>query len=135
MTKTQSNKMPDSNDVRSDPTAIRQSFRVPVEHQDNMNVMIDDSAYLVTDISPEGVNIVNKGQKPFTIGKLLENCELNIHDSRIKDLAARIVHCSCSPDKNWNIGIQWINLTDESQQKIASIVSKIKQRLRKMAQD
>ncbi len=135
MANTPSNKMPDSNNVRSDPTAIRQSFRMPVEFQDDIAVMLDNQAYRVVDISPEGVNIADKDETPFTIGQLIENCELIIPGSRIKDLTARIVHCSSDPDRNWNNGVQWIDLADEAQQQIAAVVSKIKQRLRQAARE
>lgn len=129
MANTPSNKRPESNDVRSDPTAIRQSFRVPVELQDDIAAMFDNQVYRVVDISPEGVNISNKNKAPFAIGQLIENCELIIPGSRIKGLTARIIHSSCDPEGNWNNGIQWIDLVDEDQQQIAAIVSKIKQRL------
>lgn len=135
MANTPSNKMPGSNNVRSDLTAIRHSFRVPVEIQEDIAVMLDNQTYRVVDISPEGVNIDDKDQASFTAGQLIENFELIILGSRIKGLTARIVHCSSDTERNWNYGIQWIDLADEAQQQIAAIVSKIKQRLRQAAQE
>jgi c-di-GMP-binding flagellar brake protein YcgR len=133
MVKTPSNKMPGSNNVRSDPTAIRHSFRVPVEFQADIAVMLGNQTYRVVDISPEGVNIEDKDQGSFTAGQLIENFELIIQGSRIKGLNARIVHCSSDTQRNRNYGIQWIDLADEAQQQIVEIVLKIKQRLRQAA--
>lgn len=135
MANTPSNKMPGSNNVRSDSTAIRHSFRVPLEIQEDIAVVLDNQTYCVVDISPEGVNIDDKDQASFTAGQLIENSELIIPGSRIKGLTARIVHCSSDTERNWNYGIQWIDLADEAQQQIAAIVSKIKQRLRQIAQE
>ena len=135
MANTPSNKMPDSNNVRSDPTAIRRSFRVPVEFQDDIAVMLDNQTYRVVDISPEGVNIDDKDQASFTDGQLIENFELIIPGSRIKGLTARIVHYSSDTERNWNYGIQWIDMADEAQQQIVAIVLKIKQRLRQAARN
>ena len=133
MANTPSNKMPGSNNVRSDSTKIRHSFRVPVEFQDDTAVIFDNQTYRVVDISPEGVNIDDKDQVSFTSGQLIENFELIIQGSRIKGLTARIVHCSSDTERNWNYGIQWIDLADEAKQQIVEIVLKIKQRLRQAA--
>ncbi len=135
MANTPSNKIPGSNNVRSDSTTIRHSFRVPVEFQDDIAVMLDNQTYRVVDISPEGVNIDNKDQASFTVGQLIENFELIIPGSRIKGLTARIVHRSSDTEKNCNYGIQWIDLADEAQQQIAAIVSKIKQKILQAAQE
>lgn len=135
MANTLSNKMSDSNNVRSDPTAIRQSFRVPVNVQDDIAVRLDNQIYRVVDICPGGVNITDRNQTPFKIEQLIENCELMIPGSRIKDLTARIIHCSSDSERNWNNGIKWIDLSDEAQEQIATIVSKIKQRLRQSARE
>ncbi len=133
MVNTASNKMSDSNNVRSDPKAIRQSFRVPVDVQDDIAVWLDNQVYSVVDICPGGVNFVAKDQTPFSIGQLIEGCELIIPGSRIKDLTARIVHSSSTPEGDWHNGVKWNDLADEAQQQIAAIVSTIKQRLRQSA--
>ncbi len=131
MASTPSNKMPDSTIVRSDPEAIRQSFRVPVEFQDDSMVKINHQTIRVVDISPDGLNVAGTGQVPFAAGQLIEECELRIMGSRISNLTARIVHCAGGPDGNWNSGLQWIDLGDDVQEQIAAVVSKIKKRLRK----
>lgn len=133
MAKTPSNTISDSNDERSDRTAIRQSFRVPVGFKDDIFVILDNEAFPVVDIGPEGINITTKNQTRFMEGLLIQNCELIIPGTRIKNLTARIVHCSGDPDKNWNHGIHWIDLTDNAQEQIVAIISKIKQKLRQAA--
>ena len=133
MVKSPSNKVSDTNDQRSDRTAIRMSFRVPVELQDDIAVMINNETYQVLDIGPEGINITIKDPSLFTIGQFIQNCELILSDNRIKNLTARIVHSSKDSDEAWNTGIHWIALDDNAQEQIVNIISKIKQKLRQNA--
>ncbi len=122
--------MHDENRVRSNPTKNRKSSRVPVEVQDKISTIIDGKSYQVINLSPDGLNIANTDHAPFTIGELINNCKLILSDCHIKDLTARIIHCSCGSDGKWNNGIQWIDLTnEESKQIIKKTVSKIEHRL------
>lgn len=121
--------MPNTDNVRSDPSKVRKSFRVPVSSQDDIYVMLDDKSYRVFNLSPEGLNIANSDHSPFTIGELIQNCNLILSDCHIHNLTARIIHCSCGKDGNWNNGIQWVDLADEDLKQISATVSRIRQRL------
>ena len=116
---------------RSDPTQIRQSLRVPVDNQDDISVILENKSYRVVNLCQDGVNIANPDHSPFTIGELIKNCDLVLPGGSISNLTARIIHCSCESDGNWNNGIQWTDLTENGLKQIAETVLTIKQKLRK----
>lgn len=121
---------------RSDHSAVRQSFRVPVDPKDNIKVMIKGEIYRVTNISPEGVgifydqNIESEAARLMEGSEMLiEDCDLIFPDAVIKHLTAKIIRFSPTHENGWENGLQWINMADEDQIKIADQVSKIKKRL------
>ncbi len=115
--------------VRSKPKNARKSSRVPIKAIDEISAIIYNKSYPVINLSQNGLNISNTDHAPFTIGELIDGCKLILSDSHIKDLTARIIHCSCGSDGKWNNGIQWIDLTNEESKKIAETVSKLRHRL------
>ncbi len=121
------------NPVRSDQSPIRQSFRVSVEPEDRIFVVLNGETYPVADISPEGINIVCRDSNPFTLSQVIENCQLILPGDTIKDLSAKVIHFSCGPGGRWTNGIQWVDLPDSTLDKIVGQVSKIKKRLRQQS--
>jgi len=122
-------------DTRSDHSAIRQSFRVAVDPEDGIFVVLNGRTYPVVDISPQGINVFCRDNNDFTLSQVIENCELIIPEDTIKRLTAKVIHCSCSSDGKWTNGIQWKGLTDADLDKIVQQVSHLKNKLRRLGQD
>lgn len=121
--------------IRSDHNAIRQSFRVTVDLEDGIVAVLNGKTYPVADISPQGINVFCRGNNDFTLSQIIENCELIVPEYTIKNLTAKVIHCSCSSDGKWINGIQWADLTDTDLDKIVQQVSQIKDKLRRLGQD
>ncbi len=119
-------------DVTS-PEIVRKSFRVPINDADRENVwvVIDEKRYTVCNVSPGGISISLKDNSIFTIDQALLNCELNIFNQSVKDLNGKIIQFSSTRKKDWQCGIQWIDLKKETADQILKIVIKMKEQLLK----
>ena len=120
---------------RSDPDAVRQSFRVPVDSRDGICAVLNEKIYPVTDMNPEGVSIVCTGPDELGDSELIDGCRLELSEDHIPGLTARIIHRTHGSGKAWNIGLKWVAPDDGTQEKLAAAVSKIKQKLQKQARE
>lgn len=120
------------NEISQDPATqkiVRKSFRIPVEDNKNIWVVINDEHYTVLDICFGGIGIVLKNNSVFCVDQVLKNCELNIFDTAIKDLNGRVIHFTSQAGKDWQCGIQWINTNRDIADQMSKIVLKMKEQL------
>jgi c-di-GMP-binding flagellar brake protein YcgR len=108
---------------------VRKSFRVPVDDSDKVWVKIDNIQYPVQDICLGGVGITLENPTEFSIAQTIMNCELNIAGMSISGLKGRVIHFSLNSGKDWQCGIQWIDMDKESAKKLSDIVSELKNNL------
>ena len=113
------------------PEIVRKSFRIPVEDTEDVWVVIDKSRYPVLDICLDGIGIVLENNSVFTIEQALLNCELNIYGESIKDLNGKVVHFFSRRKKDWQCGIQWIDMEKRTADQISKIFFKMKEQLLK----
>lgn len=120
---------PDQQSEKSD--IVRKSFRVPLEEAENVWFAFQGQRYSVVNISYDGVGILIDHSGIFKGGRTLEKCDLNIADQMVKNLKGSIVHVSCTDDKIWQCGIQWLELPDDKAKLISETVSSMKEQLLK----
>lgn len=120
--------------VKEDPSLhriVRSSFRIPIEDSQNAWVKIDNKEFPIRDICLEGIGIILDKPDGFNVADVKKDCELKLYDTHIKDLNGRIVHFSLNSGKDWQCGIQWLSVNEESAQKIFNAVLKLKVELLK----
>lgn len=105
---------------------VRKSFRVPIQEDDDINVIIAGVSYRVIDISISGVGIVRQDMNTLSVSQVYTNCELHYPEGVIKELTAKIIHFTSSIDKAWLNGLTWIDVTKDAQKKINALVEKRK---------
>ncbi len=105
---------------------VRKSFRIPLKDPDIVWVNIEGSKYPIRDICLDGIGITLENPSAFTISQIIKDCELHIGDKTITGLNGRVVHFSLNSGKDWQCGIQWISIADESEKKMTDIVSQLK---------
>ncbi|MFH2058366.1 MAG: hypothetical protein ABIJ59_05655 [Pseudomonadota bacterium] len=110
---------------------IRKSFRVPAGDSDNIWVKIGDIRYPLCDICNGGIGIALENPLTFTISQTIQDCELQIKDLNIKNLNGRVVHLSLNSDKDWQCGIQWIDMDKNLARQMAETISELKDELLK----
>lgn len=110
---------------------VRKSFRVPVEEDGDIQVIIANQTFQVTDISLIGVSILCKQGQTLTVSQIYKGCELVTPDGKIQDLDGKVIHFSSAPGKKWNNGIQWIDLSDDAKAEINALVASRKEKLLK----
>ncbi len=116
------------------PKIVRKSFRIPVEDQKNIWIMINNTPYPVQDIALEGIAITAGSSLTFAVDQDLSNCELHYFDRSIKPLNGHIVHISAALGQNWKYGIQWEGLEKKVSDWILSIVCEMKSQFLKKDQ-
>ena len=75
--------------IKEDTTSletVRRAFRVPIEGMENIFLVIRGTKYKIVDISQGGIGIWREDNSVFTIGEIIENCELHIFDHLFKNL-------------------------------------------------
>lgn len=133
MTPSQNNIDSDPKKDRSDPDAVRKAFRVPVDEADGICAVVNGISFPVVNMNPEGVSILCDNDAEFGDIRIIENCRLELPSANITGLTARVIHCTREAEKEWHIGLQWIDLSDDNSDKIVDMVSAIKDKLRNMA--
>ncbi len=119
---------------KEDTTAleiVRRAFRVPIEGMENIFLVIRGTKYKIVDISQGGIGIWREDNSVFTIGEIIENCELHIFDHLFKNLKVKIVHFSPEEEKSPHCGIQWVDIDRLSSDKLSEIILKMKDQLLK----
>ena len=100
----------------------RRSSRVPVGNH-RIEVVIMNKAYPAHDISENGISIICDKHIAFTVGQVIENCDLVLPNETLTHLTARVVHFTGADDGNWRNGLQWVNIEKTSLKKIVSLIS------------
>ena len=116
------------------PKMVRKSFRIPVEDQKNIWIMIHNTPYPVQDIGLEGIAITDGSCLTFAVDQVLSNCELYYFDRSIKPLNGHIVHISTALGQDWKYGIHWEGLEKKVSDRILSIVCEMKSQFLKKDQ-
>ena len=110
---------------------VRKSYRIPIQEDDDINVVIAGQSYRVIDISISGVAIVRQDTNTLSVSQIYTNCELRYPEGIIKELTAKIIHFTSGTDKSWLNGLMWIDVTKNAQTKINALVKKRKNDLLK----
>ena len=121
----------DENGADSFEKIIRKSFRVPAGGSDNVWVKIRNTRYPVCDICNGGIGIALENPSTFAISQTILDCELQIVDLNVKKLNGRVVHLSLNSGKEWQCGIQWIDMDKNSARQMAETISELKDELLK----
>jgi len=111
------------------PKIVRKSFRVPVEDENNIWVLINNIRYPLQDMCLTGISITVKDSRAFSVDQTLSNCELNYFDMTIKKLNGCIVHMSAASGQDWKYGIEWTGLERKISDQISAMVYKLKKQL------
>lgn len=109
---------------------VRKSFRVPVD-KDEIQAIIEGQVFPVVDISLTGISIACEQEPLFDVSQEIRDCQLKMSTGRIEGLKGKIVHYSCSTEKDWHHGIQWVELDAASVDKIEILVLELKDKLLK----
>jgi hypothetical protein len=110
---------------------VRKSFRIPLEKDDDIKVMIAGILYQAADISLSGVSIVCKQTNTLSVSQVYTNCELHYAQDVITGLTSKIIHFTSSIDKAWLNVSQWIDLEKDAEKKISALVKEYKEKLLK----
>lgn len=116
-------------EVEKDPLlhkVVRQSFRIPITDSENFWVRIGETQYPIQDVCMDGIGITLEDPSNFTISQVFMDCEIGIKNEIISGLNGRVIHFSLNAGKDWQCGIQWINISKEAEQKLADVVSNLK---------
>jgi hypothetical protein len=97
---------------------VRRSFRIPVKQREDIRVTIKGLIHPVKDVSSRGVSFPIQDCGAFPAGRFLEGCILFLPGEVLKDLNATVMHCSPDPEDGWLVGIQWLNLSPETEERI-----------------
>ncbi len=119
------------NDNSSLPGIVRKSFRVPIEDQGSVWVIIHNNKYPVQDICCDGVSITTKSSDVFKVDEFIPGCELVISNDSFKNLNARVIHLTARKGNIWQYGIHWEKIEEKSSKEISKIVTKMKEELLK----
>jgi c-di-GMP-binding flagellar brake protein YcgR len=121
-------------EIQGDKSAleiVRNSFRIPIEDAENVFLAIDKIRYPVFDICPHGIGIIPEDNATFFIDEVIENCDLHIFDQLLKNLKARVIHCSLGEKMSRQCGFQWIDIDRQRLDQLNEIVLKMKDQLLK----
>lgn len=110
---------------------VRRAFRVPIEGMENIFLVIRETKYKIVDISQGGIGIWREDNSVFTIGEIIENCQLHMFDHLFENLKIRIIHFSPEEEKSLHCGIQWVDIDRLSSDKLSEIILKMKDKLLK----
>jgi hypothetical protein len=116
------------------PEIVRKSFRIPVEDQKNIWIMINAIPYPIQDICIDGLSIMVKDNLTFFVDQKVSNCELHYFDTALQNLNGRIVHISTALGQDWKYGVHWEGLEKGASDRILSIVCEMKAQLLKKDQ-
>lgn len=117
------------------PKIVRKSFRIPVEDQKSIWIMINHTPYPVQDIGMDGLSITVKDNQTFFVDQNVSNCELHYLGTTLQNLNGRIVHISAAQGQDWKYGLQWEGLEKSVSDRISTIVCEMKAQLLKKGQD
>ncbi len=131
MNDTKSIEFEDIKKDKSHQETVRQSFRVPVDPDGDMTVVINAKSYHVVDIGLEGIGIACGDNTAFKVGQTFDNCELKIPNDAITNLSGKVVHTLRRSGKGWQNGIKWIMFDEETSKKISALVASLKEKLMK----
>lgn len=106
----------------------RQFFRVPVNEDHVVSILISDIGHRISEISQTGVGLLLEDNQAFEVGEHLYSCRLQYDDICLTDLTGEIVHCSPHEDL-WKFGIQWIKMSDSQKQQMEDLLSRLKKRV------
>jgi len=112
------------------PKIVRKSFRVPVESDENIWVVINKKQYDVLDICSDGISVTLKSDSLFTVGQSLLDCELNINNQLFTGLSGRIVRFT-STGRILQYAIQWTGMEEKVGKNIFELISNMKENLLK----
>jgi hypothetical protein len=110
---------------------IRTAFRVPVGEVQNVFLVINKIQYSVADISPGGFGICLEDNSMFSVGEIIDNCELHIFDQKFENLKIKIVHFSTGTIMPLQCGIQLVDFKKQSYDQLNKIILKMKDQLLK----
>lgn len=113
------------------PNIVRKAFRVPVDDSSEVWAVIDHERYPVLDIAFDGIKIALRDEEQLVQQQVIKDCELNIFDVSFKGINGRVVHISLTENNEWQCGIHWIDITEDTARQIFEIVSKLKDKLLK----
>ncbi len=107
---------------------LRQFFRVPVNEEHVVSILISDIGYRVSEINQTGIGLLLENNQTFEVGERLDSCRLHFDNISLIDLTGKIVHCSPCEDL-WKFGIQWIGMNDSQKQQMEDLLSRLKKRV------
>ena len=102
--------------------SIRTAFRIPMKNRNNVFLVINGIKYYVIDLSFNGIGISLDDNSLFTIDKVIENCNLHIHDNLFKNLKCKIVQFSKGDLTPLHCGIQLVDLDDITSDKFQKTI-------------
>ncbi len=114
--------------INSENDRVRNSFRVPVSHKDNIQVVFYEEPYTIINISNTGVAVHTDTCLKFEIGQIIEDAALIWDDQHIEGLVAKVIHCSIQDSGELQYGLAWIDLSDDDKSKLNDVNAKIKSR-------
>ncbi|HKJ99288.1 MAG TPA: PilZ domain-containing protein [Desulfotignum sp.] len=107
---------------------VRRSFRVPVDPEEPVSVVIDEISYPVSDISLDGISFSVEDNQRFESGQTLSSCRLQCKNFVLTDLEAQVVHCSFPAQGSdlWQLGIQWVHMKNSEKKELEQMLTRLK---------
>ena len=105
---------------------VRKSFRVPVSRKDNILAILNHKTFSVANLSATGIAVYAESCLEFEAGQILEQAELWLGTTQLKDLKAEVVHCSVHATGELHFGIHWLEMGSDSRDALAKMLEKIK---------
>ncbi len=112
----------------SESGPIRHLFRVPVSLNDDIQVILGQEAYSVSNLSATGIAVNAKTCFDFNSGQIIENAELRIEDVHLTGLRAKVIHCSVDDSGSFQFGIQWVDMNSDDQKTLDQTLVQLKAR-------
>lgn len=107
---------------------VRRSFRIPLDPDDAVYIVIGTISYPVSNISPGGVGFSVQDNQRFEAGEILSPCRLQFKNFELTDLKAQVVHCSFSAQGSdlWQFGIQWLDMKNSRKKELEEMLVRLK---------
>lgn len=108
---------------------VRRAFRVPVDPEEPVYVVIAAISYPVSDISLDGISFSVEDNQRFETGQTLSPCRLQFKNSVLTDLEAQVVHCSFSAQDSelWQFGIRWLHMKNSRKKELEQMLTRLKE--------
>ncbi len=100
---------------------FRQSFRVPIDENDDVTVRINNQRFNVINISAQGIGIHLKAAEIFCVGDILDAIELNLNGEKL-GLKGKVCHITPHSPGHYLCGMEFLDMDESVEQKLRDFI-------------